>query len=146
MNDCMESTMQGLLPLLLRARAAVAEHVEHRLEPWSLSLAKLRALEQLAAEPEGLPLGQLAERLCCVKSNVTQLVDRLEADGYVRRVPKASDRRCVVARITGPGLERFESAAAARDEAEREVLERLNHVDRERLVDLLERLSTLEQG
>ncbi|HET7460118.1 MAG TPA: MarR family transcriptional regulator [Longimicrobium sp.] len=141
----MESTMQGLLPLLLRARAAVAEHVEHRLEPWSLSLAKLRALEQLAAEPEGLPLGQLAERLCCVKSNVTQLVDRLEADGYVRRLPKASDRRCVVARITGAGRERFESAVVARDEAEREVLERLNDDDRERLVTLLERL-TGEQG
>jgi len=137
--------MQGLLPLLLRARAAVAEHVEHRLEPWSLSLAKLRALEQLAAEPEGLPLGQLAERLCCVKSNVTQLVDRLEADGYVRRLPKASDRRCVVAKITGAGRERFESAVVARDEAEREVLERLNGDDRERLVTLLERL-TGEQG
>ena len=146
MNDCMESTSQGLLPLLLRARTAVAEHVEHRLEPWSLSLAKLRALEQLAAEPEGLPLGQLAERLCCVKSNVTQLVDRLEADGYVRRVSKASDRRCVVAMITHPGLERFESAAAARDEAEREVLERLNDGDRERLVNLLERLTGDEVG
>jgi hypothetical protein len=52
----------------------------------------------------------------------------------------------VVARITGPGLERFESAAGARDEAEREVLERLNHVDRERLVELLERLGGSEQG
>ena len=138
-------TRSGLLPLLLRAGTAVADRLEERLEPWSLSLAKLRALEQLAAEPEGLPLGQLAERLCCVKSNVTQLVDRLEADGYVRRLPKASDRRCVVARITGAGRERFESAVVARDEAEREVLERLNDDDRERLVTLLERL-TGEQG
>lgn len=146
MNECMESTGQGLLPLLLRAGNAVAEHLEHRLEPWSLSLAKLRALEQLAAAPEGLPLGHLADRLCCVKSNVTQLVDRLEADGFVRRVPMASDRRCVVAVITEPGLRRFESAAAARIEAEREVLERLNDGDRERLVRLLERLTGEEPG
>jgi DNA-binding MarR family transcriptional regulator len=141
MNECMETTSSGLLPLLLRAGTAVAEHLEHRLEPWNLSLAKLRALEQLAAAPEGLPLGHLAERLCCVKSNVTQLVDRLEADGFVRRVPKASDRRCVVAVITSEGRDRFESAAAAREEAEREVLERLNDGDRERLVNLLGRLT-----
>jgi DNA-binding MarR family transcriptional regulator len=48
--------------------------------------------------------------------------------------------------ITRPGLERFESAAAARDEAEREVLERLNDDDRERLVTLLERLTGDEGG
>jgi len=144
MNDCMESTSQGLLPLLLRARTAVAEHVEHRLEPWSLSLAKLRALEQLAAEPEGLPLGQLAERLCCVKSNVTQLVQRLEADGFVRRVPDSEDRRCVVAVITDKGRRCFEKAWDERERAEREVLERLSPPDRERLVRLLARLAAEE--
>jgi DNA-binding MarR family transcriptional regulator len=141
MNDCGESTSAGLLPLLLRAGGAVADRLEHRLEPWSLSLAKLRALEQLAAAPEGLPLGQLAERLCCVKSNVTQLVDRLEADGFVKRVPRQSDRRCVVARITERGRERFQAASTARDEAEREVLGRLDDGDRERLMHILARLT-----
>lgn len=141
MNDCIETTAPGLLPLLLRAGAAVAEQLEQSLEPWSLSLAKLRALEQLAAEPEGLPLGQLAERLSCVKSNVTQLVDRLESDGFVRRVPMASDRRCVVATITGKGRESVVSATAARELAERAVLDRLSDGDRERLVSILARLT-----
>src|SRR6185295_3451122 len=98
MNDFSEPASSGLLPLLLRAGTAVAEQLEQ-----SLELAKLRALEQLDAAPEGLPLGHLAERLCCVKSNVTQLVDRLESDGFVRRVPQPSDRRCVVATITERG-------------------------------------------
>src|SRR3954469_17832498 len=102
MNDC-ASGVAGLLPLLLRAGNSAVEHVERSLEPWSLSLAKLRALEQLEAAPQGLPLGQLAERLSCVKSNVTQLMERLESDGFVRRVPDASDRRCVVASITERG-------------------------------------------
>jgi len=141
MNDCRDTTSSGLLPLLLRAGTAVADELEQRLEPWSLSLAKLRALEQLAAAPEGLPLGQLAERLCCVKSNVTQLVDRLEADGFVRRMPRQSDRRCVVARITGAGRERFESAVVAREQAEREVLGRLDDGDRQRLMNILARLT-----
>jgi DNA-binding MarR family transcriptional regulator len=144
MNDCGDTSQPGLLPLLLRAGGAVADQLEQRLEPWSLSLAKLRALEQLAAAPEGLPLGQLAERLCCVKSNVTQLVDRLEADGFVRRVPRQSDRRCVVAIITERGRADFRCASAAREEAEREVLGRLDQGDRERLVNILARLTTRE--
>jgi DNA-binding MarR family transcriptional regulator len=140
MNDCAGS-VAGLLPLLLRAGNSAVDHVERSLEPWSLSLAKLRALEQLEAAPHGLPLGQLADRLSCVKSNVTQLVDRLESDGFVRRVPDAADRRCVVASITEHGRESFHRASAAREQAEAELLARLDESDRERLVSLLARLS-----
>jgi DNA-binding MarR family transcriptional regulator len=141
MNDCAGSTVAGLLPLLLKAGSSAVEHVERSLEPWSLSLAKLRALEQLEAAPQGLPLGQLAERLSCVKSNVTQLMERLESDGFVRRVPDASDRRCVVASITERGRDSYRRATAAREQAEAELLARLDDGDRERLVSLLGRLS-----
>lgn len=141
MNECGD-TSSGLLPLLLRAGSAVEGHLERCLLPWSLSLSKLRALEQLADAPEGLPLGQLAERLCCVKSNVTQLVDRLEADGFVRREPNPADRRCVVAVITEKGRRSFACAQKAREQAEREVLERLSGDDRARLVHLLGRLTS----
>ena len=144
MNDCNEPGAPGLLPLLLRAGNAVAEQLERSLEPWGLSLAKLRALEQLDAAPDGLPLGHLAERLCCVKSNVTQLVDRLESDGFVRRVPNTADRRCVVATITDRGRASFRSASVARERAEHQVLDRLSGGDRERLVQLLARLAARE--
>jgi DNA-binding MarR family transcriptional regulator len=140
MNDCGPPS-SGLLPLLLRAGTAVQEQLEASLEPWGLSLAKLRALQQLAAAPQGLPLGHLAERLCCVKSNVTQLVDRLEADGLVRRVPSPADRRCVVAVITVAGRESFGRAGEARERAEQAMLERLSAPDRERLVEILARLT-----
>ena len=50
------------------------------------SAHKLAALHHLTQAGESLPLGQLAERLSCVKSNVTQLVDRLEADGLDSKV------------------------------------------------------------
>lgn len=143
MNDCVETTT-GLLPLLLRAGGAVHEHLERSLLPWGLSLAKLRALHQLADAPDGLPLGQIAERLCCVKSNVTQLVDRLEADGFVRRAQDPADKRCVVAVLTDAGRRSFQQASAALEQAEREVLERLTAEDRETLVALLARLTEPE--
>src|ERR1700675_594338 len=40
-----------------------------------------------------IPMGQLAETLACDASNVTGLVDRLEARGLGRRRPAAADRR-----------------------------------------------------
>ena len=140
MNDCHADSSE-LLVLLVRASSAVELHLERTLLPWSLSLAKLRALQFLAAEPQGLPLGQLADRLCCVKSNVTQLVDRLEVDGFVRRRNSTADRRCVVAVITERGRASFAAASLAREQAEREMLGRLSADERVVLLGLLARLT-----
>src|SRR6187549_248113 len=55
-------------------------------------------------EPERpLPMGQLAQTLACDASNVTGLVDRLEAKGLVRRRPSAEDRRVKVLVLTPTG-------------------------------------------
>src|SRR6185436_20285294 len=50
-----------------------------------------------------IPMGQLAETLACDASNVTGLVDRLEARGLVRRRPSAEDRRVKVLALTPSG-------------------------------------------
>lgn len=122
---------------LLHAAGEVEERLERSLEPFGLSLAKMGALHHLAGTPEGLPLGQLAERLSCVKSNVTQLVDRLEGDGLVRRSPDPGDRRSVLAVITQEGLSRFTAAAAAQARVEDEILAGLSAEERGRLAELL---------
>jgi DNA-binding MarR family transcriptional regulator len=50
-----------------------------------------------------LPMGRLAETLACDASNVTGLVDRLEARGLVRRRPSSEDRRVKVLDLTPTG-------------------------------------------
>src|SRR6187200_2491423 len=50
-----------------------------------------------------VPMGQLAETLACDASNVTGLVNRLEARGLVRRQPSAGDRRVKVLDLTPAG-------------------------------------------
>src|ERR1044072_1694379 len=81
-----------------------AEQLEHRLEDAlgtvGLSISKFDALEQLMQCERPLTLGDLAGRLCCVRSNVTQLVDRLEADGLVKRGTCSEDRRAIRAKLT----------------------------------------------
>ena len=49
-----------------------------------------------------LPMSRLADTLSCDASNVTGLVDRLEARGLVRRRPSPQDRRVKVLQLTPP--------------------------------------------
>ena len=50
-----------------------------------------------------LPMGRLADTLGCDASNVTGLVDRLEARGLVLRRPSRSDRRVKAIQLTPAG-------------------------------------------
>lgn len=50
-----------------------------------------------------VPMGRLAATLSCDASNVTGLVDRLEARGLVQRRPSAADRRVKVLHLTPVG-------------------------------------------
>jgi len=50
-------------------------------------------------------LGELADALESTPRNITGLVDHLERDGLVERVPDTEDRRSVRARLTSKGKE-----------------------------------------
>ena len=125
---------------VLHASSVLESRVEARLASVSLSLAKLAALHRLAEAGESLPLGQLAERLSCVKSNVTQLVDRLEADGLVNRTGDPNDRRSRLAVLTDAGRSAYEKGSAIQMEAERELFGVLTTDESDQLHELLRKL------
>jgi DNA-binding MarR family transcriptional regulator len=54
-----------------------------------------------------LPLGDLALSLDSTPRNITGLVDHLERDGLVERVPDPDDRRSVRARLTEEGRQKI---------------------------------------
>lgn len=97
---------------LIAAAHAVEARLEQGLATVGLSPAKHAVLSQLAKAGEPLTLSELAARVACVRSNMTQLVDRLEAEGLVRRVDCPDDRRIVRAALTALGEER-EAAGAS---------------------------------
>jgi DNA-binding MarR family transcriptional regulator len=51
------------------------------------------------------------------RTSVTNIVDKLEADGLVRRVPHENDRRATLAEITDAGRDAAQRATAALNEA-----------------------------
>jgi DNA-binding MarR family transcriptional regulator len=128
-----------LLAILHAAHAAENE-VESRLNAIGLSWAKLLALSALADAGDPLPLSQLAERLACVKSNVTQLVDRLEADGLVARKPDPADRRTKLAALTPAGRRACQEGRRVQKDAERELSKRFTRDEAEQLTALAARM------
>jgi DNA-binding MarR family transcriptional regulator len=99
----------------INAGRAVEQSLERALAQVGLSLAKFGALTHLVEAGEPISLSECAKRMTCVRSNITQLVDRLEADGLARRMKDPQDRRTVRAAVTRLGIER--QAAGAKEVA-----------------------------
>ena len=136
----MAGTERTGLFAVLHASSVLEGRVEARLSDVGLSLAKLAALHHLTAAGESLPLGQLADRLACVKSNVTQLVDRLEADGLVNRTGDPNDRRSRLAVLTDAGRFAYTQGSEIQMQAERELFGVLTPEETDKLHELLGKL------
>jgi DNA-binding MarR family transcriptional regulator len=122
---------------LLHAAQTLEDRLETALATAELSGPKFAVLSELVSSGEPLSLSELAGRLSCVRSNMTQLVDRLEADELVRRVNCPSDRRAVKAAITELGRSRQEAGAVAVARLHEEFEASVSANDREALKRLL---------
>lgn len=98
---------------LLHTAHGLEERLEAAFTEVGLTGARFRALHELASAAEPVSLGELAAHQSCVRSNMTQLIDRLESDGLVQRVADPADRRSVRAEITPLGRERHAAGQAA---------------------------------
>ncbi|MFG1706349.1 MarR family winged helix-turn-helix transcriptional regulator [Nonomuraea sp. M3C6] len=83
---------------------AVERMRSHGSEGRGLSSGAMDLLLRLSSAGEdGVSIGELAQSAGVSSRNVTGLVDTLERDGLVRRVPDRRDRRSVLAQITQDG-------------------------------------------
>ncbi len=123
--------------MLMHAAGAVEKRLEEALDGVGLSLAKFGALSFLVRADGPLSLSECAAKMTCVRSNITQLVDRLEADGLVRRVENPVDRRGVMAAATPLGIERQAAGAKLVDEVKSQFAKTLSGVDRAELLRAL---------
>ena len=102
----------GAWRTFLRAHASVTRRLEQELGETGLPIAWYDVLLQLAEEPtRRLRMAQLAERVLLSRSGLTRLVDRLSADGLVRREPSAEDARGTFTVLTDEGMAALRRAA-----------------------------------
>lgn len=133
------------VPLVFKILGAARElqnRLEDALDQIGLSPGKLGVLRALAKAGEPLPLSELAECNKCVRSNVTQLVDRLEADGLVRRISDPDDRRVTRAELTHNGRMSYLEGSRVVAEQEKEILRSLSDEEAGALVRVLEQLTS----
>ncbi len=97
----------ALVTSVMRVHQMFLGQVEAALRPKGLTFARFEVLRLLGFTRSGeLPVGKIGERLQVHPASVTNAVQRLEADGLVRRVANPSDARSVLARITPAGRRR----------------------------------------
>ena len=90
---------------MLRAVEWLSRGVAETLAAAELTPTQYNALRILrGAGAAGASCSEVSDRMVTKDSDVTRLLDRLEARGLINREREATDRRRVVARITDEGL------------------------------------------
>ncbi len=89
---------------IMRAQQVVLAAVDRALRPFELTFARYEGLVLLMHSRRGvLPLGKMGQRLMIHPTSVTNIIDRLEQQGLVRRLPHPTDGRTTLAEITDQG-------------------------------------------
>lgn len=134
------STTMAAVTGLMRVQQIVQSAVDAALKPHGLTFARFEALVLLTfSRRSSLPMRVMGERLQLHPTSVTNIVDRLEADGLVKRVPHPTDRRTTLVEITDDGRKRCEVATKAVNAIDFG-LNGLTSRQTERLIELLTRV------
>jgi DNA-binding MarR family transcriptional regulator len=101
-----ESRAMAAVTSIMRAQQILLGELDALLRPHGLTFARYEALVLLRFSREGaLPLRLIGQRLMVHPTSVTNIVNRLEAQGLVARRPNPADGRGTLAEITAAGRE-----------------------------------------
>ena len=123
--------LQRTCDLLTRGPARILKNED-------LSPTQYNVLRILRGSPDGLPCGEIANRMITRDPDITRLLDRLEKRGLISRWRESKDRRVVRARITPNGLKLLTRLDQPVEEAHRK---QLGHLGKDRLRALAELLA-----
>jgi DNA-binding MarR family transcriptional regulator len=113
------SGVMAAVTSVMRVQQILQSAVDGALRPHGLTFARYEALVLLYFSRKGsLPMRVMGQRLQLHPTSVTNIVDRLEADGLVKRIPHPTDRRTTLVEITDEGRTRRAEATAAVNEVE----------------------------
>jgi DNA-binding MarR family transcriptional regulator len=99
---------------IMRVQQLVLAALDAAVKPFGITFARYEVLVLLSFSQSGsLPLSKVGERLMVHPTSVTNLVDRLDAQGLVERTVDTADRRRILASLTPAGRRVLKRATAA---------------------------------
>jgi DNA-binding MarR family transcriptional regulator len=110
--------------------------VRSRLGDCGISYARMRLLGTLHCNGPQI-MSDISDDLGVTRRNVTALVDALEEEGLVRRMPHTTDRRATVIELTSRGAETTDSFYNGHRDAVAELFVDLSEDEKRELVRLL---------
>jgi len=103
---------------IMRAHQILIGQLDAALRPFGITFSRFEALVLLAYSQNGsLPLSKIGERLQVHATSVTNVIDRLEGAGLVRREPNPRDGRGTLAILTPEGRDVAAKATKVLNEA-----------------------------
>jgi DNA-binding MarR family transcriptional regulator len=139
MRPVRDPVVEGMLNLLVTG-ALLNQQGEMRFGQFGLSTSAYNVLRILRGSSDGLPRGEIAERMVNQSPDVTRLIDRLARRGLVRRSRVRLDRRLSVTRITDKGIALLERAEIANVEQRAYLATRLSESEWRQLSGMCERI------
>ena len=113
------------------------------LKPSDLTVTQYNALRILrGAGPDGLMCGEVGERMVTKESDVTRLLDRLEARDLISRNRPPENRRVVMTTITKEGRELLDKLAPSVGECNERLSSALSAAEKRSLIAMLESIRT----
>jgi DNA-binding MarR family transcriptional regulator len=128
---------------LCRTTDLLSRNLSQLLKTEDLSSNQYNVLRILRGAPDGLPCGELGNRMITRDPDITRLLDRLEKRGLIVRWRDTSDRRIVMAKIEPEGLKllaRMDEPVRGSHRAQ------LGHLGRQQLRALTELLQAARQA
>ncbi len=109
-----DATSMRLATSLMRVHQILSSRLDGTLKPFGITFARYEVLRLLSFSSSGsLPLSKIGERLMVHPTSVTNLIDRLVADGLVDRKVDENDRRRALASLTPAGERVLEQGTTA---------------------------------
>ena len=118
-----------------------AGHGRHGRRP---PLSREHLLIMIGKHPEGIRQKAICEEIGINQSSVSELIDKLEGNGYIKRETDPADRRATLLFLTELGQARAAEVEDERQEMFRGIFDRLSAEEKQTLAELLDKLLAAE--
>ena len=129
--------------LLTRIYRLLHHHADHNMPAEALSPPQLWFLKRLHDAGAPQPISFFADGVVSNRSNATQMVDRLQNDGLVKRVRNPNDRRSVLVELTDYGAQQLREGHDCLETMAKDLLEPLSAEERDNIISVLETILAL---